>query len=93
MLASFNKFDSNIQRTAIIVPVVNCLTSFFAGFVIFAYMGYLSHITGQDIDNIIEAGQGLAFVVYPFAGDLFTLEISIYNLNQSLVFKMYHLFK
>lgn len=73
MLASFNKFDSNIQRTAIIVPVVNCLTSFFAGFVIFAYMGYLSHITGQDIDNIIEAGQGLAFVVYPFAGDLFSL--------------------
>ena len=30
-------------------------------------MGYLSHITGQDIDNIIEAGQALAFVVYPFA--------------------------
>ena len=49
------------------IPAANCLTSFFAGFVIFAYMGYLSHITGQDIDNIIEAGQGLAYVVYPYA--------------------------
>ena len=74
------------------IPIVNCLTSFFAGFVVFAYMGYISEITGQNIDNIIEAGirnhhyqyftiiflfkvefiiykgQGLAFVVYPYAG-------------------------
>ena len=66
-LASYNKFNANIVRDAIMIPATNCLTSFFAGFVIFAYMGYLSHITGQDIDNIIEAGQGLAFVVYPYA--------------------------
>lgn len=54
-------------RTAIIIPIANCLTSFFAGFVIFAYMGYLSEITGQDISDFIQAGQGLAFVVYPYA--------------------------
>lgn len=66
-LASYNKFNSNIMRDAICLPLANCLTSFFAGFVIFAYMGYLSKITGQDIENIIEAGQGLAFVVYPYA--------------------------
>ena len=30
-------------------------------------MGYLSHVTGQDIENIIQAGQGLAYVVYPHA--------------------------
>ena len=50
------------------IPALNCLTSFFAGFVIFAYMGYLSKVTGQDIGNIVQAGQGLAFVVYPYAG-------------------------
>lgn len=66
-LASYNKFDAGIMNIAIMIPAANCLTSFFAGFVIFSYMGYLSHITGQDIDNIIEAGQGLAFVVYPYA--------------------------
>lgn len=66
-LASYNQFNTNIMRNAIVIPLANCLTSFFAGFVIFAYMGYLSHLTGQNIENIIEAGQGLAFVVYPFA--------------------------
>lgn len=34
-------------------------------------MGYLSHVTGQDIDDIIQAGQGLAYVVYPYAGNIF----------------------
>ena len=68
-LSSYNKFNSNILRDAIIIPFANCLTSFFAGFVIFAYMGYLSKITGQDIGNIIQAGQGLAYVVYPYAGN------------------------
>ena len=66
-LSSYNKFNANIMQTAVAIPLANCLTSFFAGFVVFAYMGYLSHITGQDISNIIESGQGLAYVVYPYA--------------------------
>lgn len=66
-LASYNKFSHNILRDSILIPLLNCLTSFFAGFVIFSYMGYLSFITGQDIGNIVQAGQGLAFVVYPYA--------------------------
>ena len=49
-------FYNLFNRDAILIPVANCLTSFFAGFVIFSYMGYLSKITGQDIDNIIQAG-------------------------------------
>ena len=66
-LSSYNKFNSNILRDAIIIPFANCLTSFFAGFVIFAYMGYLSENTGQDIGDVVQAGQGLAYVVYPYA--------------------------
>ncbi len=66
-LASYNKFNHNIMRDSIIIPLANCLTSFFAGFVIFGYMGYLSKITHQDISDVIQAGQGLAFVVYPYA--------------------------
>ena len=66
-LASYNRFHHKVERDAILIPLINCLTSFFAGFVIFSYMGYLSHITQQDISNIIQAGQGLAFVVYPYA--------------------------
>jgi hypothetical protein len=30
-------------------------------------MGYLAKITGQEIENVVSAGQGLAFVVYPYA--------------------------
>lgn len=30
-------------------------------------MGYLSEVTGQNIEDVVEAGQGLAFVVYPYA--------------------------
>lgn len=33
----------------------------------FAYIGYLSKVTGLEIDKVVQAGQGLAFVVYPFA--------------------------
>ncbi len=66
-LASYNKFRSNILRDAVIVSLGNCGTSIFAGFVVFAYIGYLSKITGQQIENVVQAGQGLAFVVYPFA--------------------------
>lgn len=66
-LSSYNKFDHNSLRDAIIIPCANCVTSFFAGFVIFAYMGYLSYSTGQDIDDVVQAGQGLAYVVYPYA--------------------------
>ncbi len=30
-------------------------------------MGYLSKITGQSIDRVIQSGQGLSFIVYPYA--------------------------
>ena len=45
----------------------NCLTSVFAGFVIFSYMGSLAFYTNQSMSTILQAGQGLAYVVYPFA--------------------------
>jgi hypothetical protein len=35
---------------------------------VFAYIGYLSFTTGQDVDKVIQAGQGLSFVVFPYAG-------------------------
>ncbi|CAF0729098.1 unnamed protein product [Brachionus calyciflorus] len=66
-LASYNDYKTNILRDSILVSIANCATSVFAGFVVFSYIGYLSKITGEDIDQVVQAGQGLAFVVYPFA--------------------------
>jgi solute carrier family 6 (neurotransmitter transporter, glycine) member 5/9 len=52
---------------AALLSISNCLTSIFSGFVIFSYIGYLAKQTGQSVDNVVQAGQGLAYVVYPYA--------------------------
>jgi SNF family Na+-dependent transporter len=33
------------------------LTSIFAGFVIFAYLGYLAYITGQNVQDVVSEGK------------------------------------
>ena len=44
------------ERDAILISISNCATSVFAGFVVFAYMGYLSHTTGLAIDKVVQQG-------------------------------------
>ena len=40
----------------LVITIANVLTSIFAGFVIFAYLGYLSYITGQDVADVVSEG-------------------------------------
>ena len=61
--------SSNVKifRDAIFVASANCLTSFYSGFVVFSFIGFMAHTTGKKIEEVIVSGPGLAFVVYPEA--------------------------
>ena len=69
-LASYNKFDSNCYRDALLVSFTNCGTSVFAGFAIFAILGSLAHQTGVAVEDVAKSSESLAFVAYPQAVSL-----------------------
>ncbi|XP_048765777.2 sodium- and chloride-dependent glycine transporter 1-like isoform X2 [Ostrea edulis] len=67
-MSSYNKFNNNCLRDAIIGSLADGLTSFYAGFVIFALLGNLAAETGLKISDMTgDSGPGLALVVYPEA--------------------------
>ena len=43
------------------------MTSIIAGLVVFPYIGYLAHITHQEVQDVFIPDTGLAFIVFPFA--------------------------
>ena len=66
-LSSYNKFNNNCYRDAVITSSINCLTSFLAGFVIFSVLGYMAHVQQKSVAEVGVEGPGLVFVVYPEA--------------------------
>jgi hypothetical protein len=49
------------------LSISNFLTCILAGFVVFTYMGVLSKTTNVAIDKVVQSGQGLVYIVYPYA--------------------------
>lgn len=64
MFSSYNRFDHNIYRDALIVTTMDTFTSLLGGFTIFGILGNLAFNLGQkDVGQVIKSGgSGLAFI-------------------------------
>ena len=51
-------------RDSLIVPIVNVCTSFYAGFVIFSVLGYMSVMKKVPVSEVAASGQ--YYTVEPF---------------------------
>ncbi|XP_060687935.1 sodium- and chloride-dependent neutral and basic amino acid transporter B(0+)-like [Hemiscyllium ocellatum] len=51
-LSSYNKFHNNCYQDTIIVCVVNCATSVFAGFIIFSTLGHMAHVQNKPVSEV-----------------------------------------
>ena len=65
--ASYLPRHANLVKNAFITALVNCSYSVFAGFAVFSVLGYMAHVNGVGVDEVVEGGPGLCFVVYPEA--------------------------
>ncbi|XP_067094517.1 sodium- and chloride-dependent neutral and basic amino acid transporter B(0+) [Osmerus mordax] len=66
-LASYNRFKNNVYTDSMVVCLINCATSVFAGFAIFSILGHMAFIYGKPVTEVAQAEFGLVFVVYPDA--------------------------
>ncbi|MGH0192369.1 UNVERIFIED_CONTAM: hypothetical protein FKN15_010301, partial [Acipenser sinensis] len=55
-------------RDAIVTSLVNCMTSFLSGFVIFTVLGYMAEMRNVEVEDVAkDKGPSLLFITYPEA--------------------------
>ncbi|XP_071348136.1 sodium- and chloride-dependent GABA transporter 3-like [Trachinotus anak] len=67
VLGSYNRHNNNCYKDCFWLCLLNCATSFLAGFVVFSVLGFMAQKQGVTVDNVVESGPGLVFIVYPQA--------------------------
>ncbi|KDR19029.1 Sodium- and chloride-dependent glycine transporter 2 [Zootermopsis nevadensis] len=67
MYSSYNDFRNNVYRDALVVSVLDTLTSIISGMVAFSILGAMAHDLQVPIEQVVKEGPGLAFVAYPEA--------------------------
>ncbi|PRD25861.1 UNVERIFIED_CONTAM: Sodium- and chloride-dependent glycine transporter 1 [Trichonephila clavipes] len=55
-MASYSKFNNNVYRDALFIPILNCATSILAGFVVFSIIGFMAYETGNSIEDVVSEG-------------------------------------
>lgn len=93
MFSSYNRFNHNIYRDAVIVTTLDTFTSLLAGFTIFAILGNLAHNLGvSDISKVVKSGTGLAFISYPDAISKIQFVPQVNSLMSVILFKFFYNF-
>eukprot|EP00057_Strongylocentrotus_purpuratus_P021617 XP_011676091.1 PREDICTED: sodium- and chloride-dependent taurine transporter [Strongylocentrotus purpuratus] len=64
-LGSYNKFNVNFVRDAVIFACTNSGTSLYSGFVIFSVLGFMAGRQGVEVADVATSGPGLVFIAYP----------------------------
>ncbi|KAK9503688.1 hypothetical protein O3M35_010195 [Rhynocoris fuscipes] len=64
-LGSYNAFNHNCYRDAVITCVINTLTSLLAGCVTFSILGNIALEKGTSVGSVVNSGPGLVFLTYP----------------------------
>ncbi|XP_036616642.1 sodium-dependent serotonin transporter-like [Trichosurus vulpecula] len=67
-LSSYNQINNNCFRDALVTSMVNCLSSFLSGFVIFTVLGYMAEMRDIEVEEVAkDKGPSLLFITYPEA--------------------------
>lgn len=64
-LGSYNVYHNDCYKDCLILAIVNSATSFFSGFAIFAFLGFMAYEQKVPVSEVAESGPGLAFLAYP----------------------------
>lgn len=67
MFGSYNKFSNNVYGDAMLISIMDVVTSVIAGFVIFTTFGGMAKEIGVSVQDVAKGGYGLAFIAYPEA--------------------------
>ncbi|KAL5291317.1 hypothetical protein ACFFRR_010613 [Megaselia abdita] len=65
--ASYNQYKNNCHTDAVFVSLTNVFTCIFAGFSVFAVLGFMAHNIDVPVSEVVQSGPGLAFIAYPEA--------------------------
>ena len=77
--SSYLPSEHDINNSAFIISLANCGTSFLAGFAVFPVLGYLAHIRGVPVEEVVAGGPGLAFIAYPTALRLLPFAVQFFS--------------